>query len=180
MLRFLPNHKPNHTNNHNSCLHCFQHSPKKWNFEDFMIRIIAYSDSTLKESWFSVSYEYDSNWYSKNLSRKIFKTYFICHYYPETIMKKFVQPTCIIIGSEVLYNGPIISGIAHSQERCSFVCTHRQTKETKAKIYIFVYKIYTNNFFKRYTAIAMWCCALAKWSQCKVMPLQIDVVFSYP
>ena len=32
---------------------------------------------------------------------------------------------------------------------------------------IFVYKIFTNNFFKSFTSIALWRCALAKWRHCK-------------
>ena len=76
--------------------------------------------------------------------------------------EKFAQLTCIIIGLEVLGDGAIFSGIARRQERCSFVFRHRRTEESKTKLYIFVYKIFTNSFFKSYTAIAKLHRALAK------------------
>ena len=43
-------------------------------------------------------------------------------------------------------NGLIFSGIVRRQDR---------TEETKKKVYIFVYKIFTNSFFKSYTEFAM-------------------------
>ena len=43
------NQKANCLNNHNPCLHCLQHSPKKWDFV-FIITIITYSDSIFKEN----------------------------------------------------------------------------------------------------------------------------------
>ena len=144
-----------------------------------MIRLITLSDNIFKESWLTVSYNYVSNCYSKNFSIEVFKTCFICRYCPGTIMKKFAQPTCIVTGSEVLDDGLMFSATARSQERWNCVCTHRQTEEAKTKIYIFVYKIFTNSFFKRYAAIAMWCPALPKWRYCKKKPLQNDVAFSY-
>ena len=141
-----------------------------------LIRIITFWDNILKESWFSVSYDYVSNWYSKNFSIEVFKTCFICHYCPEAIMKKFAQLTCTVIGSEALDDEPMFSGIAHSQERWSFACKQRQTEDTKTKVFIFVYKIFTSSFFKRYTTISMWCRTLAKWSYCKVKPLQNEAI----
>ena len=85
-----------------------------------------------------------------------------CHYCPEAIMKKFVMLTCIVIGLKVLDDGPLFFGIAHCQERGNIVCKHRRTEETKTKVYIFVYKIFTNSIFKSYAAIAMGFHALAK------------------
>ena len=46
-----------------------------------------------------------------------------------------------------------------------------EQKKQKQKVYIFVYKIFSNNIFKSYTTITMWRCALAKWSHCKVASL---------
>ena len=77
-------------------------------------------------------------------------------------MKKFVQLTYIAIGLEVLDDGPIVFGKARRQERGGFICKHRRTEEMKTKVYIFVYKIFTNSFFKSYTAIALSCRALVK------------------
>ena len=48
-LRLLRDQKANSTINHNPCLHCLQHSPKKWDFV-FIIRIITFSDSIFKEN----------------------------------------------------------------------------------------------------------------------------------
>ena len=70
-------------------------------------------------------------------------------------MKKLVQLTCIVIGLEFLDNGPMFFGIARFKETGSIVCKHRQSEEAKTKVYIFVYKIFTNSIFKSYTAIAM-------------------------
>ena len=57
MLRLLYNQKTNWTNNHNPCLHCFQRSLNKNNFENevFIIRTIKFSDIIFKESWSSDS-----------------------------------------------------------------------------------------------------------------------------
>ena len=41
------------------------------------------------------------------------------------------------------------------QEKGTFDCIYRPTKEAKTKVYIFVYKIFTNNFLNSYTAILM-------------------------
>ena len=85
-----------------------------------------------------------------------------CHYCPEGIMKKFVMLTCIATGLKVLDEGLLIFGKAHCQEKGSIVCKHRRTEEAKTKVYIFVYKIFTNSIFKSYAAIAMGFHALAK------------------
>ena len=63
------------------------------------------------------------------------------------------------------------------QEKGTFDCIYRPTKEAKTKIYIFVYKIFTNNFLNSYTAILMWCRTLVKWSHYKVKPSQILSLF---
>ena len=91
---------------------------------------------------------------SKSFIIEIFKTYFTCHYCPEAIMKKFAQVTCMVINWEVLYDGPIFLGIARCQEKGSIFCKHRRTEEAKTKVYISVYKIFTNSFLKIYAAIA--------------------------
>ena len=62
-------------------------------------------------------------------------------------MKKFLQLTYIIIGLEFLGGWSIFFGIARRQERDSFVCKHRQTEAAKTKVFIFVYEIFTSNFF---------------------------------
>ena len=59
-------------------------------------------------------------------------------------MKKIVQLTYIAIGLEVFVDGPTFFGITSHQERDSFVYKHRRTEEAKTKVYIFVYKIFTN------------------------------------
>ena len=51
------------------------------------------------------------------------------HYCPETILKKFVQLTCIVIGLEVLDDGPIFFGIGLCQERGSIVFKHKRIEE---------------------------------------------------
>ena len=56
MLWLLCNQKTNRKNNHDPCLHCLQQSPNKRNLEDFMMRIVAFSDSIFKGNWFSVSF----------------------------------------------------------------------------------------------------------------------------
>ena len=76
-------------------------------------------------------------------------------FFPEAIMKKFVILTCIVIGLKVFDDGPLFLGLARYQERGSIVCKHRRTEEAKTKLYIFAYKIFTNNIFKSYAAIAM-------------------------
>ena len=157
----------NCTNNYNPCLYCLQHNPKKWNLK----LIITVSDSIFKESWFSVSDDYVSNNIPKTFPKKIFKTSSTCHYFPEAIMKKFVQLTCVVIYLKVLDGGSIFFGIAHCQERGSSVW---RRKEENTKVYIFAYKIFANSFFKIYIATAMWLCVLVKWSHCKVTPLQSD------
>ena len=48
MLRLLRNQRTNRTNNHKPCPQCLQHSPKKRNFEAFMI--ITFSYGIFKES----------------------------------------------------------------------------------------------------------------------------------
>ena len=68
-------------------------------------------------------------------------------------MKKFVQLTCIAIPIEVFDDGPIFSSIACRQARDSFVSKYRQTEVAKTKVSIFVYKTFTNSFFKSYKAI---------------------------
>ena len=107
---------------------------------------------------------------------EISKTYFTCHYCPEAIIKKYVQLTCIIIGLEVLDDGQIFFGIARFQERHSIVCKHRRIEKAKTKVYIFFYKIFTNNIFKSYTAITMGFHALANWSHYKVKILQNSLI----
>ena len=79
--------------------------------------------------------------------------------------EKLVQLTCIVIGLEVLDDGPIFSGIARRQERGSFICKHRRTKEEKMKVYIFVDKIFTNSFLK-----------VTQPLQCDTMPWQSQAV----
>ena len=91
-------------------------------------------------------------------------------------MKKFVQLTCIAISVEVLDDGPIFSGIARCQERGSIICKHRRIVEAKTKVYIFVYKIFTNSFLKIYTAIEMGFHALAKQRHYKVKLLQNSTI----
>ena len=66
-------------------------------------------------------------------------------------MRKFLELTYIVTGLEVLDGWPIFSAVACR----SFVCKHRRTGEAKTKLYIFVYKIFTNNFLKSYATIAM-------------------------
>ena len=66
-------------------------------------------------------------------------------------MKKFIKVTYIVIGLEVLDDGPIFSGIVRRKKRCNCVCKYRQTEEIKTRAYIFVYKIFTNSSFKSYT-----------------------------
>ena len=121
-----------------------------------MIRIITFLKVFLKKVDFSMSQinvpKASPQEFSKNT----------CHYCPEAIMKKFVMLTCIVIGLKVLDDGPLFFGIAHCQERGSIVCKHRRTEEAKTKVYIFVYKIFTNSIFKSYTTIAMGFHALAK------------------
>ena len=73
---------------------------------------------------------------------------------PEAIMKKLAQLTCIVIDLEVLDDGPIFSGVSSRQESDYFVCKHRRTEEAMTKVCIFVYEVFTNNFFQSYTAIA--------------------------
>ena len=90
----------------------------------------------------------------------------------EAIMKMLVQLTCIAISLKVLDSMPIFFGIAHHQERGSFVCKHWWSQEEKKKVYIFVYKIF-NKAFLNTTVIAMWCPALAKWSHSNVKSLFI-------
>ena len=85
-----------------------------------------------------------------------------CHYCPEAVMKKFVMLTCVVNGLKVLDDEQLFFGIAHCQERGSIVCTHRRTEEAKTKVYIFVYKIFTNSIFKSYAAIVMGFHALTK------------------
>ena len=70
-------------------------------------------------------------------------------------MEKLVQLTRIVIGLRVLDDRPIFSGIVRCQESGGFFCKHRQTEESKTKVYILVFEIFTNSFFKNYTAIAM-------------------------
>ena len=121
-----------------------------------MIRIITFLKVFLKKVDFSMSQinvpKASPQKFSKNT----------CHYCPEAIMKKFVMLTYIVIGLKVLDDGPLFFGIARCQERCSIVCKHRRTEEAKTKVYIFVYKIFTNSIFKSYAAIAMGFHALAK------------------
>ena len=119
-----------------------------------MIIVITFFDSILEKVDFpflrlKLNF-YVSNYYPKNFSIKDFENMLYLTLPPGNIMKKFAQLNCIIID-----DGPIISGIAHSQDRSSFVCKHRRTEEVKTKTYIFVYKVFTNSFFKSYTAIAM-------------------------
>ena len=111
-----------------------------------MIRIITFLKVFLKKVDFSKSQiNVPKAKFSKNT----------CHYCPEAIMKKFVMQTCIVIGLNVLDDGPLFFGITCCQERGSIVCKHRRTEEEKTKMYIFVYKIFTNSIFKSYAAIAM-------------------------
>ena len=98
-----------------------------------------------------------------------------CYYCPVAIIKNPYSP---FIGLKVLNDGPIFSARARCQERGSFVYKHRWMGEAKTKVYIFIYKTFTNIFFKSYTAITTWCRALAKWSHYNVKPLQSDVIFS--
>ena len=91
-------------------------------------------------------------------------------------MEKFVQLTCIVIGLEVLDDGPIFSGIDLYQERGGIICKHRRTEEAKTKVCIFVYKIFTNSIFKIYKAIEMGFHALAKRSHYKVKLLQNSII----
>ena len=91
-------------------------------------------------------------------------------------MKKFVQLTCTVIGLEFLVDGPIFFGIARCQKRGSIVCKDRRIDGAKTKIYIFVYKIFTNSIFKSYTAIAMEFHTLVKWSHYKVKLLQNSII----
>ena len=99
------------------------------------------------------------------------------HYCPETILKKFVRLTSIVIGLEVLDDGPTFFGIGLCQERGSIVFKHKRIEEAKTRIYIFVFKIFTNIIFKSYTAIAMGFHALAKRSHYKVKLLQNSIIY---
>ena len=85
-------------------------------------------------------------------------------------MKKL---NCIVIGFEVLDDGPIFFGIAHCQERCSFVCKNRQTKEAKTKVYILFYKIFISS---NGINTGMGFHALAKWTHHKVKLLQKSII----
>ena len=98
---------------------------------------------------------------------------------PVSFMKNFGQLICIVISLEVLEDGSIFSSIARCQKRGSFVCKRRRTEAAKTKVYIFVYEIFTNKFFKNYTVIVMWSHVLAKWRHCKLKPFQSGFAFSY-
>ena len=63
-------------------------------------------------------------------------------------MKKFLQLTYILIGLQVLDDGTIFSCLVCFQERVGLLCKHRRTEETKTKVNIFVYKIFTKIFLK--------------------------------
>ena len=108
--------------------------------------------------------------FQKNF-HKNFQNILYVIYCPEAITEKLVKLTCIVIGLKVLDNGAIFSGIVRRQTSDSFVCKHRRTEESKTKVYIFVFEIFTNSFYKSYTAIAMWHRARAKWNHCKAMSL---------
>ena len=96
---------------------------------------------------------------------------------PVSFMKNFAQLICIVISLEVLEDGSIFSSIARCQKRSSFACKRRRTEAAKTKVYIFVYEIFTNKFFKSYTVIVMWSHALAKWRHCKLKPFQLALLF---
>ena len=75
------------TNNYNHCLDCPQHSPKKYNFEVFMITITKFSDRIFKERflWLCLKLIF------QKLLHKFFEICFTCHYWPEAIIKTFVM-----------------------------------------------------------------------------------------
>ena len=78
------------------------------------------------------------------------------------VPKKYYKHTQNMLYLSLLPRSQKLFGIARCQERGSIVCIHRRTEEATTKVYIFVYKIFTNSIFKSYTAIAMGFHALAK------------------
>ena len=88
-------------------------------------------------------------------SWKIYSQFNIKLYCSLDIMKKFVElMLCFHWLRSSWRRADNFLGVTCRQESDSFVYKHRQTGEAKTKVYIFVYKIFTNNLFKNYTAIA--------------------------
>ena len=96
--------------------------------EVFMIRVITSLKVFLKKVDFPMS--------QINVPKALPQTFskHTCHYCPEAIMKKFVVLTCIVIGLNVLDDGPLFFGMARFQERGSIVCEHRRTEEAKTNV----------------------------------------------
>ena len=70
------------------------------------------------------------------------------HYCPETILKKFVQLTSIVLGLEVLDDGTIFFGIGLCQERGNIVFKHKRIEEAKTRICISFLKYLQTSFLK--------------------------------
>ena len=97
-------------------------------------------------------------------SWKIYSQFNIKLYCSLAIMKKLVELMLYFHWLRSSWRRP--DNFRCRQESGSFVYKHRQTGEAKTKVYIFVYKIFTNNLFKNYTAIAAvpWKSeAIARW-----------------
>ena len=92
------------------------------------------------------------------------------------VPKKYYKHTQNMLYLSLLPRSQKLFGIARCQERGSIVCIHRRTEEATTKVYIFVYKIFTNSIFKSYTAIAVGFHTLEKWCHYKLKLLQNSII----